>query len=153
MKNKACLYVKYNLIHKFWILCYSFKLAWKIIKRGFLHDLSKFSGIEWKFFSRHSFENYPHVGYGETYLQHLQTTVKEAIDHHYELNDHHPEHYKNGIRDMKFDAFIEMYLDWLAATRANPHNTLSEVLKTNKDRFKIDDQLYEVMCNGICEDH
>ena len=40
-----------------------------------------------------------------------------ALQHHYEDNCHHPEHYRNGIHDMNMVDLIEMLCDWRAAIK------------------------------------
>lgn len=70
----------------------------------------------------------------------------KGVKHHYAVNQHHPEHHKNGFEDMKKNGVlvIEMLCDWMAAHyRKNGNfNTLEESLKVNKDRYNISDKYY-----------
>lgn len=43
---------------------------------------------------------------------------KKFSTHHHKYNDHHPEHFKNGLRDMNLLNLIEMFCDWNAKTNA-----------------------------------
>jgi len=40
--------------------------------------------------------------------------TKDAIQHHYAKNDHHPEHYNGNLDNMQWHHFIEMVCDWFA---------------------------------------
>jgi hypothetical protein len=74
-------------------------LGRQVIGRGFVHDVSKFRGIEW--------DNL-----------HTDEPVSEeakalAIGHHRRTNDHHPE-YWGGVDNMPEAAVAEMVCDWYA---------------------------------------
>jgi hypothetical protein len=71
----------------------------QLIARGFKHDVSKFTGIEWDFL-----HNGPDVPDKE---------LKYAIDVHQSGNDHHPE-YWGGLEEMPRIAIAEMVCDWYA---------------------------------------
>lgn len=72
------------------------ELARTLIAHAYIHDNSKFYGIEWEAFSE-----------GEDKL------LKLAIDQHHENNPHHPEHY-NSICEMPEVYLIECVCDWKA---------------------------------------
>lgn len=76
-----------------------FTLAMRLVQNAYRHDNSKFDGIEWK------------------YLE-LTEPNKElkalAIFEHHQRNDHHPEHFANGIKDMSELQIAEMVCDWWA---------------------------------------
>lgn len=71
----------------------------KIISRCYRHDLSKFSGIEWKYL--HAGKDVP------------KELLDEAIWHHANTNDHHPE-FSGGINQMCEPQVCEMIVDWTA---------------------------------------
>lgn len=77
------------------------------LRRLVLHDLSKFSRAELLPYARH-------------FTRHDRTRPDPAFEaawrHHYEHNDHHPEHF-GGAR-MPDEAVVEMVVDWMAASRA-----------------------------------
>ncbi len=70
-----------------------------LIARGFVHDASKFYGIEW---------DYMHMGPNVS-----EASKQLAIDHHRRTNDHHPEFW-GGIESMPEIAVAEMVCDWYA---------------------------------------
>jgi hypothetical protein len=93
-----------------------------LIARVFVHDASKFYGIEWK---------YLHAGNDVPPEQ-----LELAITQHRETNEHHPE-YWGGVNRMPELAVAEMVCDWYA--RAQEFGTgLRDWIKTHAlDRFQI----------------
>lgn len=73
-----------------------------LIKRGFVHDASKFHGIEWEFL--HQGPDVP------------QEELRKAVVQHVTTNDHHPE-YWGGIEKMPEIAVAEMVCDWYARSQ------------------------------------
>src|SRR3954466_2959036 len=59
----------------------------------------------------------------------------EALKHHYEVNDHHPEHFPNGISDMNLMQIMEMLCDWKAATLRHADGNLRASIEKNAVRF------------------
>jgi hypothetical protein len=82
-----------------------------------------------------------------------------ALRHHFEHNDHHPEHYENGVRGMSLMAVIEMLCDWRAASeRVKQRTDDPEKVKTfeaglayNQERFGYSDELAEIILNTARE--
>lgn len=68
-----------------------------LIARGFVHDATKFYGVEWKYL--HAGRDIP------------PDKLKEAIEQHVATNDHHPEFW-GGIHNMPEIAMAEMVCDW-----------------------------------------
>jgi hypothetical protein len=73
-----------------------------LIARGFVHDASKFLGIEW--------------AYLRTDGSVPDMAKQLAIDHHRQTNAHHPE-YWGGIENMPEIAVAEMVCDWYARSQ------------------------------------
>jgi hypothetical protein len=71
------------------------------------------------------------------------------VKHHYEVNSHHPEHYENGINGMTLVDVVEMLCDW----KRRPATSDSSISGpcNNKERFKISDQLSEILKNTVIE--
>ncbi len=66
------------------------------------------------------------------------------MKHHFQVNDHHPDHFAAGVDEMNLIQLIEMVCDWLAASeRSQTHITTG--LSINKERYHIDDQLFEAI--------
>jgi len=78
------------------------ELGQHLIANGFVHDASKFSGIEWDYLSILPSKE------EETKLK-----LKLAIQHHNQTNTHHPEHWQ-GIKNMPNVYIAEMTADWKA---------------------------------------
>ena len=82
-----------------------------------------------------------------------------ALQHHYTYNDHHPEHYQNGIQGMSLMALLEMLCDWRAASERvkqrtdDPEKMVSfeSGLAYNQERFNISDDLFQILLNTVRE--
>ncbi len=94
-----------------------------LIARGFEHDVSKFSGIEW---------DYLHAG-KDIPKEQLDLAIKQ----HVRTNSHHPE-YWGGFENMPELAVAEMVCDWYA--RSQEFGTgLRDWIKTKAvEKFHID---------------
>jgi hypothetical protein len=76
---------------------------------------------------------------------------KAIITHHYEANDHHPEHFQDSdIRRMTLPQIVEMVCDWKAASTRNSESLLPS-LDASFKRFGIDEQLAWIIRNTISE--
>lgn len=76
-------------------------------------------------------------------LENLKTT----LDHHYGTNDHHPQHFENGVNGMTLYSLVEMFYDWLAATKRNKNGDIFESIKQNAKRFNLSPQLVDILTN------
>jgi Family of unknown function (DUF5662) len=115
------------------------------------HDASKLESPEVEWFDRYEDElrshDYNTPGYWGV-LEHL----KPATDHHFAVNSHHPEHFKNGIQGMSFLDLIEMLCDWKAASQRRPNPmTMLEALEVNQKRFGYTDEVKQLFANTIRE--
>lgn len=66
-------------------------------------------------------------------------------------NDHHPEHYSNGVADMSLMALIEMICDWKAASERTRQGGIAQSLDVNEQRFGLDPQLASILRATIAE--
>ena len=132
--------------HKFWVTYYLLDIILNLISRAFLHDLSKYSPVECTAFFRtiHKLRVTP---YGTVEYDDLLKEVKPALDHHYKVNRHHPEFHNEGLKKFTLIDLIEMYCDWKAAVRRHNTGNMFRSIEINKDRFKMDDQLIEILRN------
>ena len=118
--------------------------------RAVSHDHSKWSEEEWPSFERAT-PRLAEVEYGtEEYKQCLRD-IRPAVDLHQQRNRHHPEYYGEGIYGMSLLDLIEMLADWKAASERNKNGNLRASLEHNGKRFRIDKQLYAVLCNTAHE--
>lgn len=72
-----------------------------LISNGYIHDHSKFSGIEWKYLRQENFGDKPNP------------LLEAAIQQHVTTNLHHPE-YWHGIENIPRLYLAEMVCDWSA---------------------------------------
>lgn len=127
-------------------------------KRAWAHDLSKMREPELGAFDIAT-PKLATLAYGsEEYKQSLRD-LGPALQHHFQNNDHHPEHYENGVRGMSLMAVIEMLCDWRAASERGKQRTDNpEKVKTfeaglayNQERFGYSDELAEIILNTARE--
>lgn len=71
--------------------------------------------------------------------------IKNVLNIHFQKNRHHPEHFKNGIKDMNLIDIIEMLCDW-KTTMAEDEDIIS-VIKKNKKIYKFSDDLMNILIN------
>lgn len=67
-------------------------LGHQLIANGFVHDASKFHGIEW--------DNLTLINTAQEEENVAKLKLKLAINHHNTTNRHHPESWSGGIQDM-----------------------------------------------------
>jgi hypothetical protein len=73
--------------------------------------------------------------YGSEEYKQFLVGMGEGLKHHYAANDHHPEHFENGMRDMDLIQVIEMLCDWKAATLRHADGDLGRSIEQNAGRF------------------
>ena len=117
-------------------------------ERGKNHDKSKLEDFEKPYFDENT-ENLAKEAYGsEEYKKSLEK-LKPALEHHYKVNSHHPEHYENGIDGMNIYDIIEMWADWNAAVKRNKDGDIRKSLEINSRRFNLSNQLINIFNNTI----
>lgn len=119
-----------------------------LMKRAIEHDFSKFKQGEIEHFEEVN-DALQGLTYGSDEYKASLKKIKPAIDHHYEVNSHHPEHFPNGIEGMDLLDIVEMVCDWCGAVKRHADGDIYESLEINKERFNIDDQLYSIIKNTV----
>lgn len=118
--------------------------------RGREHDKSKLTDKELPYFAEA--QELKGLRYGSKKYFASLAKLKPALDHHYKMNRHHPEHHENGIPDMNIVDVIEMLSDWLAATmRHGDDHDIFKSINFNRSRFKIKKDLAQIMWNTAIE--
>ena len=115
-------------------------------KRGINHDNSKLESPEIEIFAEFT----PSLGdseYGKKSYNDNLEKMKQALEHHYANNRHHPEHFKNGINDMNLVDICEMFCDWKAASERQKNGNLLKSIEINAERFKCSPQLKRIFEN------
>lgn len=126
----------------------------KLTTRGENHDASKLSEEELPYFAEHT-ERLNEIEYGSDEYKAELEALRPALEHHYAVNSHHPEHYLNGVNDMSLWDVCEMFCDWKASTERVRAGNILKSIETNAERFKIDNQLKQILINTarLMEEH
>lgn len=98
-----------------------FAIALKLAERANKHDASKFTGIE-----------YEYMG-GDSSKEELKIAIKQ----HQATNDHHPEYYTNGIKDMSDEALAEWVCDCHARSSEFGTDLRKWIKEVAMDRFNF----------------
>jgi len=91
------------------------------------------------------------IVYGSDDYRAALRAAQPVIDHHYYVNDHHPEHFENGINDMSLLSILEMLADWKGASERMKQGSIAASLAHNRERFAIDTQLLSILENTVKE--
>lgn len=125
------------------------------------HDASKFSDAEFDAYRAkyHPTKRESQID-DEEYKKIMEDKYQEAWKHHYQTNEHHPQHWvdsETGVpTDMSLGAIIEMLCDWEAMSLKFSTNTLEwyendatdeKNAMTDKTRQIVEDLLYNVLHN------
>jgi hypothetical protein len=131
--------VQYNLLH---VICL-------LADRSREHDASKLEEPELSGYEGLS-QAAKNVAYGTPEYKEALAPFKEIIQHHYAHNQHHPEHWPNGVADMSLLDTIEMLCDWKAA-HDRKGGPFGPSLAANIRRFNMSDQLGAILVNTAAE--
>jgi hypothetical protein len=121
-----------------------------LITRAVRHDASKLESPEKEILDEFT-PKLRGLTYGSDEYRGCMDNMRVMIDHHYAKNSHHPESKPNGINGMSLLDLLEMLCDWKAAGERLADGSMERSLRVNRERFKISDQLYEVLENTVKE--
>lgn len=122
----------------------------ELIERSKLHDQSKMEEFEKPIFDEFT-PKLANCTYGSEEYKKFLSDMDVALKHHYEHNMHHPEFYKNGIKDMTLVDIIEMLCDWKAATLRHNDGDILKSIEYNQKRFGYTDELKQIFLNTVKE--
>jgi hypothetical protein len=125
----------YKIIHE---------LEWRVN----YHDRSKLSPEEKPYFDKATLL-LAYLTYGTEEYREALRMIKPALDHHYSVNRHHPEHFSDGMSGMNLVDIIEMFCDWAAASERHEDGNLRESIYHNRERFRYDgvmEAIFENTC-------
>ena len=120
-------------------------LGKQLIANGYVHDSSKFSGIEFEFLSLNNPQE-----------ENTKLKMKLAIHQHQTTNPHHPEFWSGGIKDMP-DVYLAEFVCDIKARSEEFGTSLREWIDdqaTKKWNFTSNDDVYKKIMkyvNLICE--
>lgn len=122
------------------------ELGKQLIAHGFIHDVSKFYGIEWESII---------PGLSSENTDNKALKLKLAIHQHNTTNLHHPEAW-NGIKNMPRVYIAEMACDWKARSEefGSSLKDWIDQKATKRWGFEKDDKIYkEIMefVNMLCD--
>lgn len=138
----------YTFKHKVFVLGYIIRFCAKLVWRGIFHDLSKFTLYEGYIYGQ-SLPEFKKAKYGTEEYGRVLEMAQPAIEHHYALNRHHPQHFAEGYRSMNLLDFTEMYFDWKAASnKSSGTGSLEKSLLINAKRFKMSPDIVGIMMNS-----
>lgn len=123
------------------------KLGRELIKRGKVHDNSKFQTPEKEIYSEYHDKLNSVAFASESYNYYLKQ-MKPAVDHHYQVNDHHPEHFKDGIVDMDLIQMLEMLADIVAVSTDKGTDLIEFLPKFMKEK-EIPENFYTILRNTL----
>lgn len=118
----------------------------ELLNRASNHDNSKLVTPEKELFDEHS-NNLRHSTFGSNEYYDFLKALKPALDHHYENNSHHPQHYENGINGFDLFDLFELFFDWKASSERHNDGDIYKSIEINKERFNISDQLCDILKN------
>ncbi len=116
--------------------------------RAHVHDLSKLASPEVEVFDRVT-PRLKELVYGSDAYKASLVEMGEALEHHYAVNDHHPEHHTEGIRGMSLLQLVEMTCDWMAATKRHATGDIRRSITLNADRFGYGPELTQLLLNTV----
>lgn len=124
------------------------KVVEDLMRRGMMHDVSKFNIIELAPLDevQRLIDEHGPAPYGSEEYTRRTEILKPMLEHHYAENDHHPEHYDNGIAGMSLLSLMEMFADWRAANLQRDAGAPMN-LSFSIERLKIEPQLAEILKN------
>jgi len=126
------------------------EVIYKLGNRSSMHDVSKLNPPE-----KECYDIYTPMLKGLTYgSDEYKATLENmghALQHHYQVNSHHPEHFENGVNGMSLIDLVEMLTDWKAASLRHADGDILKSLEINKKRFGMSDQLAEIFENTVRE--
>jgi hypothetical protein len=116
------------------------ELGHDLIANGFVHDASKFHGIEWDNMA-------PGTTTGE---ESAKLKMKMAVNHHRKINPHHPE-YWGEIQKMPRVYIAEMVCDWKARSEefGSSLKDYIDELATKRWGFVKDDKTYKEIISFV----
>lgn len=118
----------------------------ELIRRANVHDNSKLESPEKELFDEFT-PKLKGCTYGSEEYKGYLKELKVALDHHYQNNSHHPEHYENGVNGFDLFDLMEMAMDWCAAVERHDDGDIFKSLEINTERFQLSNQIVCILHN------
>jgi len=120
----------------------------ELLDRAIDHDQTKLEEPEVGYYDQAT-PKLRGITYGSPEYKAIMKEIKPAIDHHQGNNRHHPEYFKNGVKEMNLVDLIEMIVDWKAASMRHGDGDIMKSIKMNKERFGYSDELEQIFLNTV----
>lgn len=120
----------------------------ELLRRCWEHDKSKLNTPEEEIFEKYT-PKLANIAYGSKEYESCLKEMDIALKHHYSVNSHHPEYYKEGIKQMNLIDIIEMLADWKAATLRHNNGDIYKSIEINQKRFGYSDELKQIFINTV----
>lgn len=138
---------KETLEHKQMVAHFMNLIIKELIDRAEHHDDSKLDEDELPFFDEYT-PKLKMCEYDSPDYHSFLKGLKPALDHHYAVNRHHPEHFgEQGIWGMNIVDIVEMLCDWKASTLRQQGGNLLTSIEKNKERFDYSKDLQSILNN------
>jgi len=124
------------------------KIICALQRRLVRHDQSKLETPEVEVFDEVTDRLYG-LTYGSPEYNGMLEQLTPALQHHYQHNRHHPEHFRHGIRDMNLVDLCELIADWKAASLRHADGNIRMSIEKNQERFGYSDELKQILMNTV----
>jgi hypothetical protein len=118
----------------------------ELLHRAEQHDQTKLESPEREIFEEHTAQ-LRGTTFGSDDYKRILSEMKPALDHHYAQNRHHPEHFKDGVKDMNLIDILEMLCDWKASSMRHNDGNLLKSIESQQGRFHYSDDLRQILEN------
>jgi len=149
MNAKVQEFITKEKIHVTGVYYFLHTISHGLLFRSKHHDESKFKEPELSEFAKimETLKGRSCEFGSEEYATVQHDGLNGARTHHYEENRHHPEHFANGIDGMNLLDIVEMFCDWLAATKRSSCGDIFKSIEVNRERFGLSPQLVAILNN------
>jgi len=114
------------------------------------HDFSKMKNPEFDMFVDFLKDITKYKFGSKEYNEYIESN--QYCKHHFKYNDHHPEHFKNGVHDMNLVNIAEMFADWVAASAkrsdCSKEKIVENIIKLC-EKFKMGILLTQIFINTV----
>ncbi|HWF25189.1 MAG TPA: DUF5662 family protein [Solirubrobacteraceae bacterium] len=117
-----------------------------LLRRAWQHDRSKLEDSELRAFDDVG-DKLSQTTYDSAAYRRQRARLGDALAHHYAENDHHPEHFEDGIAAMGLVQMTEMLADWKAATLRHEDGDLDRSITVNAVRFGYGPEIERLLRN------
>ncbi len=125
---------------------YMHEVVADLMERAWRHDQAKLVSPEVEVFDRVT-PKLRGLTYGSDDYKATLAEMGKGLLHHYNENDHHPEHGDGTLGWMSLVQLMELLCDWKAATLRHDDGDLRRSIKQNAMRFGYGDEIENMLLN------